>query len=819
MTYDIFSIHAHTGESATKVVSSNQYSTQGRTIGYPTNLDLYARLLSDADGSQAIRENRKVSDLIGSRLYLYHRPLINTDGSVTTITSSQGTIDTSFTNASQAYIVFSSLPTSDFTISYIGTPDCDFTWNINTLQDSVMELERVLGPTNDSTYPGLRNLKIATFDTPTGETASGVLLNAVHVSHLNQNIVFASSDDTTLQVTRGTNHTIQIGRTTDNVIIDATGFTISQTDGTKTNKIVLGTKTGDYLNWKGQASGAGPLTLGGAEWPTFSGKLFSTEMTGTFYTGAMLKVHGDVAVMGGIRSIGTITVVNTTGTTSTILGDFTVRDELFVEGITHLIGVAETNRLNVHQNLHIDSDIIAGNVAGQGSQGQSLVDNLDCSEVAWSYSTITKAKHANSIISAPLNTGMIAPKKLTYRPWMTIEANHLVGDVFSVTGGLNANAGPSGEHPNILQLLLNVPIVTGTYVTPYGFHSGTWSPGMMEPGNMWIKLLTGPARNLSAPIYGYTVEATGTPNLLTRLNVFIPDLFSSTPQTNNKYLLYNPYSVLYDTVRVEGGASPTFSINATTDEPLAISFEDKVRIMTSNSASYSLLSALTNSISGQVGTPLTGIAYVFADSNNTDPEDPPIFKARSVPFRMPGQTSVGEVVATYDGATWSVLDTISYRPNGMYDSAWIPIDPNTGVQYTSGRVTPGFSSVAQTPMRVYFHHNLGSDVEIGRINANLYLGSLYTGAILWNKTHTPMYSFFGQDPRNTHGLNGSFVHVPLGAKRHNSAVSERDASIYYLDSSLIGVDISPSLLSGFITGGSTPTNPSTYLRLIVNKQN
>lgn len=817
MTYDIYSSHAATGQAASRTVSTNQYSSAGRLIGYPTNLDLYTRYISDADGSQIVQERRRTSDLVGSRLYLHHRPLIMANGTVTTIVSSQGTIDTSFTNAEQGYIVFSTLPTSDFTVSYTASPDCDFAWGLNTLQDSVMELEGILGPSNNTSFPGIRNLRIGLFDSPTGIVASGVLQNAVHLSDLDRNITIASSSDANLQVLRGASHEIQLGRATDKVVIDATGFTIQQSDGTKVNRIIFGTKTGDLITWKGTASGAGPLIVGGNEWPIYSGVQFSVALTGSYYSGAILRVHGDAAFMGNIKAIGNVTIVNTTGTTSTVLGDWTVRDELFVEGISHLIGTTETNTLQVNQNLHIRQDIIADNVGGQGGMGQSLVDNLDCSEIAWNYSYVTKNRHPNSIISAPLNTGAVLPKKWTVRPWFSAGPNRLVGDVFAITGQLNAAASSSGAHPHILQLLMSTQLVSGTY-SSFGFTSGTWSPGMMDPGTMWIKMLDGPAAGLTSPIYGYTVEQTGTLHTLTRLNVFLPEAISTPPQTNDKYLLYNPGTVLYNTITAAGGANPTFSINASTTEPFSVSFEDKVRITTSNSATFSLSSALLQSTTGLVGTPVTGIAYIFADANSTDPENPPIFKARAVPIRMPGQTPIGEVVASYNGSTWSIIDTISYRPNGYYDSAWIPILSDINNSTPSGRVTPGFSASSTAPMRVFFHHYLGSDIDMSRISANLYLGASPHGVIGWNRTHSHLYSMFGQDSRSLYASSGTFIHVPLGAKRTTSATSDRDASIFYMDSALIGVDISPAIMNGFPTGGTSTPAPS-YLRLIIDKQN
>jgi hypothetical protein len=817
MAYDIFSTHIPTGSSTT-VVSTNPYSAQGRNIGYPTTFDKFVRVISEVDGSQTVIESRKVSDLVGSRLYLYHRPLINSNGSVATITSSDGTIDSSFTNSAQGYIVFSSLPSSDFTVTYVAVPDCDLSWSVNTLQDSVMELQNVIGPTNSATYPSIRNMQVAVLDSPADAVTSGVFPNAYYLSHLNQNIVIASTDDAGLAIARGTAHTIQLGRETDNVIIDATGFTILQTDGTLSTTIRLGTETGDSIYWKGAASGAGPLTIGGPEWPGYSGVVFSTGLTGSFYSGAMLRVHGDAAFMGNIKAIGNITVVNTTGSTSTVLGDWTVQDELFVNGISHLNGTVEANNIEIAQNIYLSRNLIAENVAGAGGGGQTLIDNLDCSEIAHNYSYVTKSKHNNTVISAPLKTNRVAPKKVTYRPWLSLGPSSLVGDIFAITGTLNAAASSSGVHPHILQLLMSEGIVSGTYTGSLGTTSGVWSAGMMDPGAMWVRMLNGPAQNFESPIYSFTVEQTSASNL-TRLNVFLPDAISNPPQTNNSYILFNPKSCEFNTVSAVGGGSPTFSINASATEPLAVSFEDEVRIMTSSSTNYSLTNALEYSVSGLGGSPVTGIAYIFADSNGTDPENPPIFRAKPVPIRLPGQTPVGEVVASKAASTWTILETVSYRPNGIYDSSWVPIHSSTTITATSGRVTPGFSSSTTSPLRVYFHHYLGSDVEIGNISADLYLGRRNSNSINWNQTHTPMYSFFGQDGRNNHGLNGVLMHVPLGAKRTSSHITERDASIFYLDSAIIGVDISPGLLAGFPTGASSSTSSPNYLRLIVNKNN
>lgn len=822
MSYDIFSSSAPTGETATRVVSTNQHAPEGRIIGYPTNLDLFVRLLSDADGSLSVVERRKTTDLIGSRLYLYHRPIVDFSGNVGTITVSDGVIDTVFTNPSIAYIVFSTLPTSDFTVSYTAVPDCDLSWTVNNLQSSVMEIEKVLGPSADTGYPGIRNLQIAIMDNPTGEVANGVLQNGVFFNHLDRDVTIASSADSTLRITRGTAHTVQLGRQTDNVIVDATGFKIQQTDGTKTNTITLGSKTGDKIFWMGSASGEGQMTLGGPAWTSiYSGLVFGTganTVTTGFYDRAVLRVHGSAAFMGDVRAVGNITIVNTTGTSSTVLGDWTIRDELFVYGISHLVGPVDANVVTVNQQLYIEGDIIANDQVGLGGGGQSLVDGLDCSEVAHSYRYVTKNYKPHTVLCARMNTGYMAPKNTVYRPWMELHTGSLVGDMFNITGQLNAASSSSGAHPHVLQLLMNIPIVSGTY-SSYGTKSGIWSPGMMDPGSMYVKILNGQGAGFTAPVYGYTVETTGTVHTLTRLNVFVPEEATIVPQTNDIYMLYNPYSIEYKALEGESGPLPTLNVYASSEDPLVVSFDDQIRVLTQNQTSIALYDALDDSVLDLGGSPVTGIAYIFADANGTDPEDPFTIKVRSMPMRMPNQTPIGEVVAMLSGGNWTILENITYRPNGIYDSAWIPIYGNVNTKDTNGRVVPGHSSASTSPLKVYFNHHLGADVDVSKINADLYLASPNGATNKWNQTHTQMYSFFGQDVRAPHGLSGSFMHLPLTTARTTSLGVTRDASIFYLDSALIGIDLSPGLMAAIPTGSAGTAAAPSYLRLVIRKDN
>jgi hypothetical protein len=882
MAYTSFSTHAPTGESQKFVVSPNPYSDKGRNIGYPTRFSTYVNKISELDGAQTVTENRTVDELIGNRLYLWHRPMVAADGTPLTITVQGGgspLLDTSATNAKSAYIVFTALPTSDFSVTYIAVPDYLNAWHLNTLQDDIMEMQKNLGVSTLTGAPGLRNLAFASFDLPNDANYSGLAQRAVYLSHLAQNIVIGSTNDPSLAGSLGTNHRIQLGRSTDAVVVDATGFHVTQSNGLLTSSITLGSRTGDFITYKGHLSGEGPITIGGPAWTNiggtdwasrgYSGTVFSSGLTGSFYSGAMLRVHGDVAVNGQLRANGALTIVTSTGTTSVVLGDWTIQDELYVYGVSYLNGPTEATTVNIHNNLNLDGNLIMTNTVGADG-GQGLVDNLDCSEVAHSYKTIARKRLNYSVVDGSHITYQYGPKLDTYAPHYALTRSGLVGEIIALTGDVNAPAGPSGAHPNVIQLNVHWPVTSGTcgpltgvfqsLGKTSGSWSGVWDPGFMDPGSAWIKIVQGSAKGFTAPIYGYRIEEVLGKNVpqvagqapqgtvIKKINVFCPELVDPRPSTSDVALIYNPSTIAYNFISAAGGAVPTFQVSGSEDFPFKVAFEDEVRIMKSTTASLSLANALDKSINGMTAnTVRTGIAYIFASANNTDPENPPTFKARPVPYRMPNETVIGEVVASLDtaGTNWSILDTVSYRPGGIYDSSWLPIVSGCLPNQHSGRFVPmlsytGMDTKFRTAPVLYFQHHLGPDIDLYSINAQLYLAAPHTGnpanpylsgyLAKYNQTHTNLFSFQGQDSRNvgfvnkavldnqngkTH-FNGMFTRIELSAPtyRYDSPGnysnynqpgsynfnSQRAASICYLDGKIIGLQLLPGLVDAIGTG-------------------
>ena len=808
MAYSNFSTHAQTGlvPSAGTIVSPNEFAPEGQSIGYPQKIDVYVRKIANSDGSQTVTEIRQASDIVGNRLYLYHKPVVDAANNVTTISSSQGVINTILTNAKQGSITYSTNPTSEFSVTYNAAPDCISQYEFNTIQNSVMEIENLLGPGSNTGFAALRNLAYAVFDNP-GTNLSGIAPNALYLSYLNKDITIGS------QGTSPTAHVVTLGAQIDQVNVDATGFKVYNTDGTKVSRIELGGTTGDLVTYQGIFSGEGPCWVGGSEWatnsPGFSGESYLFGMdSGAHYSGSMLRVYGDATILGGLQVAGPITLVHTTGQTSTVLGDFTVQDELFVYGVTHTIGNLDANRVTAKSTVTIQSDIVASNTKGSGPGGQCLVDNLDPSEVAHTYKAVSQRMMPNSIISAPIRRKYLSPQQSSTAVQYSLNFSGLPGDLWVLTGDVNANAGPSGSHPYIIQLNMLEKVVSGTY-DPYsnpgnttGSKDGWWSPGMMDPGNTWVKIIAGQGLNYTSPVYGYTVEGIGATHI-SGINVFCPE--GTGVSAGDTYMLYNPNAVPYEYIYTTNGANPTFQVSGSSSDPLRISFIDEVRELTAISPTYNLRTALENSVSGLPGSPFrTGVAYIVADSRGTDIESPPLFKARAVPFSMPGEVVVGEVIASQEsiGGAWTQLETVSYRAGNVYDSSWIPIVSERGA---TGRAVP-----EPTGEPVYFSHHLGPDVNLVNTNIDIWLakyGTTDPGTIWGNQTQTFGYSLFGQDSRNLFPTaNGSIERVQL----HSSG--ERSAGVCYLDGKLIGLVLDPQLHAP-VTG----TAYMQYMRVVMRR--
>lgn len=874
-SFSNFSTHAPTGSSQKAVVSPNQYADSGRTIGFPSKYSVYVNKISEVDGSQRVTEYRTVSEIVGNRLYLWHRPLTNA-GAVTQITVAGGgapVLDTTATNPKSAYIVFTTLPTNDFTVSYIAAPDCINAWNLNTIQDDVMEIQKTLGVTSLTGTPGLRNLAYATFDLPGDAGISGIAQRAVYLSHLARNIVIGSTDVTALKTSLGSSHTIQIGRTGDELIFDSTGFHVVQTNSNYNNNITLGTKTGDIISYMGSISGQGQVTIGGPAWTNigaagwnsrgYSGFAFhpTSGLTATYYSGSMLRVHGDVAIAGNVRSVGALTVVTTTGETSVVLGDWTVARDLIVQGKSYLNGGTETSTAKITRDLTVEGIIEFPN-------SYSVIDGLDPSAAAETLPLLNKRRIKNSIIDAPINERQVSPKLTITSPYYKINNSGLVGDIFTITGIITATPFTSGAHQSVVTVDVALPIVSGSFtgLVPWtgagvgaplsGVLSGIWSPGMMDPGFIEIAALGSPyVEAVKMPVYGYFITQ-ATNASITQMKLLVPTSLDSARNifvVGNKVSLYNPGTVPYDFISAQGGVSPSFQVSGLGTSPLQISFETQCKQYNSISANISLLNALENSAAFARASTPTGIAYIFAAAP-TEPDSDMTFHAKSVPNRTFTEVAIGEVVASSGvGNTWTILETICYRPNGLYDSSWIPIVGKCLKGLNSGRFIPEASATGQgfneatrpnSPYTYFFQHSLGPVQDLRHITADMYLASSWkdaeakfmsyqlTGAYSgYNQTHTDLYQFYSTDWSgpigDNGGIYGGFTKQSISPNRSyldnpSSAnlKAGRDANIFYIDSRIVGIQFYSGVFEQLHTGAIAPSsndNYYKYLRIVMRR--
>jgi hypothetical protein len=182
---------------------------------------------------------------------------------------------------------------------------------------------------------------------------------------------------------------------------------------------------------------------------------------------------------------------------------------------------------------------------------------------------------------------------------------------------------------------------------------------------------------------------------------------------------------------------------------------------------------------------------------DVDIEANPTVVTRATPFRMPNETIIGEVVATgSDEFGWTIAETTSYRPGGLYDSAWIPIHSGAGTTPRithSGRVISNFEANA-TGNQLFFNHNLGAGLNFSDVNTTLYLGSYGsrpTDEIHINKYRSSVQSMWGHDFRGPVGLSGSFTSMSLNK---DSVANSPEASVFFMDGRVIGIQFTDNVL-------------------------
>jgi len=841
-------------------VDNNSNAAGSEESTFPTKFDLFVNKENASLGGFAVTEVHTLSQIAGSTLYLDHRPAVDYTGGIGTFTiSNGGIIDTSQTDVIGGSIEFSTLPsTTTFTVSYTAAADKIQDSHLNALQNTVLNIQGVLGvrsPVNGQ-GTGIVSLPIvSTFDPVNGTELTNIRTlfpEIVLLKHLEENVNIASS---TIGAVQGI--TIAIGSTgvsaRDTIIVDTNSLTIKAADGSAA-VYNIGTSTGEAVNISGVTTIASQTTIG-----LNNGALLEFEDSVpigqlAFYSGAALRVHGGIWFGSGLSGNGNITLNATSGTVVTVTGELDVEN---IEVSDYAIFNGETTlndltTINSPGYLKTNNDIT---LQTKPNGAPSLIDGLDPSYGAWAVDHPGQNGELLDSIRSPIDSAVVDanPKLAKLHPVYQFYMYPIIAG-WTYTGVTNFNKASLSGDKNILLLSTNMSGIAG--VGGGVAQSGDYCTGLFNPGDTYIEFKDISAADAySYPIYSHTPFRNGT--IVTGLNVYVAadDEALQSNLAGKKYRLYQPGNVPYSHLSGWAGAdaAPTCTFGATnstdytystvnfiTDVPWAggssvtnRSAQHKRIAANSAGVAVSVGSALSKSINGASAAG-TGIAYIYAVGTNdiTTNETSIQLKASPTPFGiaspgaqmgspkvLPGQhIPVGEVVAsTTDGSTWTVVEVTSYRPKGYYDSCWLPLVNLTTTNIPNyGRCLPFYgasyvydrdSAWDSGHYQFWVQHDLGPVSHRGEIDFHIYIANYGT-------------------PSFTSNYNSSLTTIPNNSALRLSARGSQNLWTPYGDNYVsthtYSTSLSSSLSRGFLKDLSNRFNltylDTRYARFTFDKQ-
>jgi len=801
MAYEQYSDQAYTGgvESAKNRISSNSNSPDAETIGFPNTFDLFVNKENASLGGFAVTEEHATADIDGSVLFLDHRPAVDVTGGIGLITVSEGTIDSGQTDVGAKTVTFSTLPTAEtFTISYDAAADRVEDSHINALQNAVMALQSTVGlkaavseiGSGISTLPIVTTLDLGSLAEL--QAVQDFLPNVVLANALAENFVLGSTDIAALP---GDGARIYIGATgslnRDDVYIDANSLHIGAREGDGTENCIMhiGLHTGDRVHITGCTDIASQVTIGfeGGACGNLQDTIPQSDL-GAFYSGAFLRVHGGVYFGDGISGVGDIVFVTTTGEEVQVQGDFHATT-LLVDATSTFNGVSTFNkdvRILSPGFLLTNQDIVMSDTPGGAP---TTIDSLDAS-----YAKVNlENQHVirGSVISS-VRSPLTTPEATPYTQGAKVHPVHgfnmypIIGG-WTYTGLVNFEKATDGsQHQNILLLSAamdaignNYPNGTAAQNSNVGGGSisyGDYATGFFNPGDTYIELDlgNGVVSKVSYPIYHHTEEGfDGT--TMTGLNVYVAaddSSFQDAAIAGSVYKLFQP------------GNAPTDHLNtdfSDSSNPLAVLGnqnnsdypQENVSLLTErgfdggnraqsnhpvlkslgagSTVSVNMANALTKSIDNPPYYPQTGIAYIYAntDNNALTREDNIALRASPSPYGIAGQfvnhlgytlrpgqhCPVGEVVATTtDGSAWTLVESVGYRPDAFYDSCWVPmveymsaLSPETTIPSNIGRCLPIFGTNStefeDDEFNFFVEHNIGPVRSLTEVTKQVFIAS------------------------------------------------------------------------------------------------
>jgi hypothetical protein len=618
------------------------------------------------------------------------------------------------------------------------------------------------------------------------QAIQSALPNVILARHLTEDFYISSTNDVDMPANNVTIWIGNTGTLTrDRAVLDLDSITVQATNtsgagGEPAGIYIYSSNTGDQIGFSGVTEFASQVTVGLAH-----GSLITSfndtvpGIAGAFYSGAAFRAHGGMWFGSGLSGNGSVTFVTVSGEAVTVIGafdatDLSVQDESWFYGVTNLYNKV---KVNAPGYFTTNNDVT---LETKPNGAPSKIDGLDPSyaNASLQHSPVINSSLTHSVRHDISEAHDSQGQNYKLHPQLGLNMYPLIGG-WTYTGVVNYEKAVSGEHDNILLLSSsmtgigdNFPSSAGTNLGGGNAPYGDYSTGLFNPGDTFIELdlAIGNRNRVSYPIYYHTPEALSA-GVLTGVNVYVAAdtnaLADGTTLAGTSYRLYQPGNVPLDHLRADSDTSfssatqpvvnlgnannadyPNVDVSFITDGPWdGGSTIDGApmhkRINAGSVISVNVLNALSKSIEGDAitGGSLTGVAYIYATSRPgqySTQESTVQLRATPTPYGLvsqyvwqngydiqPGQhCPVGEVWAsTTNGTNWSLVETASYRPDGFYDSGWIPMveyvsleSTLTTIPGTLGRCLPILGSAAdaaaefaatQDNHNFWVEHNLG----------------------------------------------------------------------------------------------------------------
>lgn len=633
MSYDTFTDKAPENQtgittSLIQVIQHNPRHPLTARSNYPAQYPQFVTPTNDQMSSILIEdEGHPLTDVEtdeNNRLFLHHKPA---NGS--TISVSDGVINSALTDYENGIIYFSTVPTGSVIVQYQADPDKYYGEYLQAIQDVIHSIVWLLGA-GQTLNEGLKNAEIFVNSLPAGLQAR--MPNAIRINGLSSDLQIRSSTDPSAP--GGTRHTIALGNGEDTVVVDAHHFLARRSiDGSPMN-MRFGDETGDFASFGGSVDVTGSLTVGvrgASKNPLISPSAVAAfQQTGTPYTANTLiaAFHGDVVIHGDLFVLGQTTVLNVTRNIQVNVyeEDLEVGNNLFVRGKVRFgVSTAQTAQfsgkveitggLDVYgagaEPIRFDVPVIFTNGGLKGPFQQGTIDGLDPSYIECIRKYVRSSfKHEWPIegMRTPLFEGT---------------ASYVTGlDLIADTGA------PSS---------LADAFPTGTY----------WS-GKFSDGDFLMIIKSGAQAGARIPVKGYN----------TSLKQWsLARELSGAYAVGDQFAIFHPANSLPSFVQAGVGLSVT--IQASSVWPL---LGWQAGVIKKRTSTYEV-----------AGLPANSTLYIFMSAatgvNGMDEDEPTFFYSTS---NVESDRSILLAEVATDAS--SVTSVTCYAINGMYDTLWVKFD-------------------------------------------------------------------------------------------------------------------------------------------------